>query len=454
MAAISLGLEWNPQTGAKGPRLFEHRNKHVVWVGAPGASKGVSLEMVNLLRLGDGKLGGDPLSIISIDNKGENAAVTSRFRSTISETTFLNPLNLFNLGSAGFNPLVALDPSSPQFFVHASNIAEALSPPMAGKSDPFFDISGRNLMLLLVMWETTLARIESRPPLLKHVRGYLTGDLPAIAKRIFEFGNFQMSSLAGQFMETNRTTQGIVATAAASSQWLLDPSIQIDTAKDGIDFKRLKGPTPISCYVILPAHALDTFSSWLRLVVASAFNALYRNEEGGGLHTLFLLSEFASLKRLNMVMTALAQGRGYGLQMIFVVQDLNQLAYTYSEKEMNTFLGTAGATFCFAPNDPQTSEWMSKRSGDVTKPNLSASDDPQTGARDSWRGDRRRRFYPDDLYNLPERHGLVFFQGQSEPVPVYAPAYFDKRDNPDLAGRYDPNPYYRSPRRKWFWPFG
>jgi hypothetical protein len=86
---------------------------------------------------------------------------------------------------------------------------------------------------------------------------------------------------------------------------------------------------------------------------------------------------------------------------------------------------------------------MSARSGEVVRPSLSTNDDPQHGGvRESWRAERLRRYPSDTLYNLPEFHGLVWFAGQSEAVPVFAPPYWDAKHNPDLQGRYDPDPYH------------
>lgn len=439
MAAISLGLEWNPQTGRVGRPVAYDQNRHLTLFGPTRSGKGVCLEIPNLLRLGSNRR--DAVSIISIDPKGQNAAVTSRWRRRVSDVLMLNPLDVLGLGSAGFNPLAALDPASPRFFEQASAIAEALIRIEKG-GDPFWSESARGLMLALVMWEVKSARAGGRLPLLENVRGMLTGDLPATAKKIFASGDFQMASLAGRYMDANKTNDGIRAVADSQTLWLLSRPMRDDLAKDGIDFARLKGPTPVTCYVILPAHALETFSVWLRLVVACAFNALYRREGGGGLGTLFMLSEFAQLGELRMVTAALAQGAGYGVQLFPVLQDINQLRAIYGKDQANTFLGMSGVTFAFTPNDPETAEWMSKRSGEVNRPGLSASDDPETGARESWRSERRRIYPPDDLYNIPEFHGLVWFAGQSAAQPVYAPPYWDARDNPDLAGRYDPDPYH------------
>ena len=112
-------------------------------------------------------------------------------------------------------------------------------------------------------------------------------------------------------MQTNRTNDGIVATAASQTQWLLSQPMLDDLEKDGIDWSQLKAKAT-TVYVILPAHALETFSVWLRLVVACAFNALYRQGASGRLRTLFMLSEFAQLGKMSMIGAALGQGRGIG----------------------------------------------------------------------------------------------------------------------------------------------
>jgi type IV secretion system protein VirD4 len=198
MAAISLGLDWNPQTGAMRRRVAYALNRHIICFGPTRSGKGVCLEIPNLLRLGSGGRDNEPLSIISIDPKGQNAAVTARWRSRVSDVVFINPLNLLGLGSSGFNPLARarLDPASPHFFLHASAIAEALVR-LAESGDPFWNISARNLVLALVMWEVKVARAEGRMPLLRHVRGMMTGDLSAVASRIVASGDFQLASLAG-----------------------------------------------------------------------------------------------------------------------------------------------------------------------------------------------------------------------------------------------------------------
>src|SRR6202042_1973885 len=100
----------------------------------------------------------------------------------------------------------------------------------------------------------------------------------------------------------------------------------------------------------------------------------------------------------------------------------------------------AGATFCFAANDPETAAWMSLRSGNAPKPRASFSQSPQGGVTPNVGIDDAPLLEPDDMYDIPDFHGLVFFAGESKARPVYAPPYWDARGNPDLIGRYDVNP--------------
>jgi type IV secretion system protein VirD4 len=432
--SISLGLEWDiwNKGRKKGGPVPYAENRHITIFGPTRSGKGVCLEIPNLLRLRGG-------SIISIDPKGQNAAVTARWRRKVSDVVMLNPLDVLGLGSTGFNPLAALDPRSPRFFEECSNIAEALIK-IDTSGDPFWTESARSLTLALVMFEVKLAHGAGRLPSLENVRAMLTGDLAATAGEMIATGDFQIASLAGRFTQNNKTIDSIKATADTQTRWILSGPMRADLAKNGIDFAALK-KKPVTVYVILPPEHLQTFSVWLRLVVACALNALYR-QGGGGLRTLFMLSEFAQLGKMESVSACLAQGAGFGIQLCPVLQDINQLRAIYGKDEANTFLGMSGATFGFCPNDYETAEWMSKRSGEVNEPDLSAGDDPQYGARATWRPQRRRLLMPDDLHNIPEFHGMVYFAGQSWPRPVYAPPYWDARDNPDLAGRYDPDPYH------------
>ena len=125
-----------------------------------------------------------------------------------------------------------------------------------------------------------------------------------------------------------------------------------------------------------------------------------------------------------------------------MLQDINQLRAIHGKDQAETFLGMSGATFAFAPNDGETAEWMSRRSGDRRYAGLSASDDPQRrdGARMSYREKRERLIPPDAMYGIPPFHGLVWFAGRARRNRFIAPPYWEI---PELRGRYSPDPYHQ-----------
>src|ERR1700688_2178381 len=115
---ISLGRYYDDKNGRVGDKIIYGGERHLLVIGPNGTGKGTRFLIPNLLSITD-------RSIVVIDPKGELAAVTAKFRSTVSDVVLLNPFNVLGLGSAGFNPLASLDPKSPYFYDEAAALGEA-----------------------------------------------------------------------------------------------------------------------------------------------------------------------------------------------------------------------------------------------------------------------------------------------------------------------------------------
>ena len=116
---ITLGRHYDDARGDAGDKIIYTGERHLLLFGANGTGKGTRFLIPNLLSIAD-------RSIVVIDPKGELAAVTADYRRTVSDVVLLNPFNVLGLGSAGFNPLAALDPKSPNFYDDAAALGEAL----------------------------------------------------------------------------------------------------------------------------------------------------------------------------------------------------------------------------------------------------------------------------------------------------------------------------------------
>lgn len=122
--SIYLGRYWSAGEEKVEGKLQYGGPRHVVVLGPNAAGKGARLLVPNLLQM-EGK------SLIVMDPKGQNAAITAPYRRKVGKVVVLNPFDLLvpslpDLKSAGFNPLLSLNPSSPTFYDDAAGIGEAL----------------------------------------------------------------------------------------------------------------------------------------------------------------------------------------------------------------------------------------------------------------------------------------------------------------------------------------
>jgi type IV secretion system protein VirD4 len=445
---IGLGRHYDDATQRVGKKIPYQGERHLILFGPNGTGKGTRFLIPNLLTITD-------RSIVVIDPKGELAAVTADYRRTVSDVVMLNPFNVLGLGSAGYNPLAALDPGSPYFYDDAAALGEALI--KVESKDPHWTESAQGLIVALIMWEKLLRGNEAN---LENVRDMLTepensephkGDdarsnerlntgLRHTAIQMTQDGGYEIASLASRFAgrDTNELAS-IRSTGDTQTRWLLSRPMRDDLKKSGVDFRKLKDK-PTTVYVILPAERMRTHSTWLRLVVVSALRALYRP---GGLRTLFLIDEMPALGHLGPLEDAFGLVRGYNVQIAGICQDLAQLKALYNER-WESFLANAGVVQGFAPNDLTTADWMSRRAGQTTlrATNTSENVTPATGQRNegtSWNQFGRALYLPHELMGFAEGTGLFWLAGMANGVRFFAPPYWKIEQ---CAKRAAKNPYY------------
>ena len=302
---------------------------------------------------------------------------------------------------------------------------------------------------------------QRRAPLLENVRrmlceaeatnalGTLQAGLRYHAACMVASGHRQIADLAGRYIrDGSREIDSIVSTARTQTEWLLSEPMRTDLRRNGVDWSQL-ADVQTTAFVIVPAEYLETQegSVYLRLIVMSALRALYGR--AGRRHvreTVFLLSEFPSLKKLTATESLRAQGRKFGLRAWFVTQDIHQLRDIYGPHGAESFAGQCDAVFAFAPGEWESAEWMSRRSGDENFVSMNASQSSdRPGVNLSYGLQQRRAWPPEKILELPKYHGLAWFQRQSRAVPVYAEPYIDEhgRIRPQyLRAGARPDPYH------------
>jgi type IV secretion system protein VirD4 len=423
--------------------------KHLLSFGTPGANKSTGLVVPNLQHL--------RRSVIVIDPKGELAAITAGKREKMGRVIVLNPFKLFakelpHLKSAGWNPLLQLDPDSDDFAGDAYCIADALVETPA-KGDDYWSLSARNLAIALVMWErysagdkANLSRLRAlvTAPNKFNKDGGVTGGFLFTLYQMAGCKHAAISNVSERFRKRSadakegksqsNSLEDVIETFMAATRFLDDPRIGVDMAAGGaIDFGALHRDVT-TIYLILPADELIAQAKWLRLFVNLALRKLYKNPPTNPTlpPVLLMLDEFGNLGWLSQIENALTVSRGYRIQLWMFLQNLAQLKGNYKDK-WETFFTGAGAVTSFKTGDMETAEQLAKFYGNAEK---SVPTQTATGVSNTPHAIPLIR--PEDINRLARGKTISIIEPCDMPIEGSAPVY----PATDYAEGLDANPYF------------
>lgn len=376
--------------------------RHVLVSCGTRSGKGTTL-IINNLLLWRG-------SVMVMDPKGECATVAATRRGPGSDhcdgmhqdVHVLDPARVARVPEAmrsRWNPLAHIHPEDDDAIAVARTIADAIIvEPQGGSGGDagFFCDAARELIQWVAMHVRTAEEYEGRRNLVT-VRDLLVGgDLEKVAL-LREDGDEHPPSghaLLWQGMKNNpacggkiarqgaqyadiyersdRQFFGMLQTATTQTSFLDDPQMARCLEASDFELAELKtNPKGVSLFVSIPERWQDTHFRWLRLVVILTRNEMERVRYEGtaektatGHPVLFCLDEFAALHRMKEMERAVAMIAGYGVKLLLVVQDLNQLKTTYKDG-WQTLYGGCGIRIFFEITDLFTVEYVSKLLGET-----------------------------------------------------------------------------------------
>ncbi|HTV88820.1 MAG TPA: type IV secretory system conjugative DNA transfer family protein [Stellaceae bacterium] len=385
-------------------------DRHVCLASGSRGGKGVGVIVPNLCFW--------PGSCIVVDPKGENATVTARRRGGGSayahglgqKVCILDPFGEVQLPAAlkaRYNPLDAIDPESELAIDDAARVAAALVV-VENRNDPYWEEAARNLIRGLILHVLSAPYLRAHRNLVTVRRLLTQGDWLTVEK-MGDAGN-GTDDMPSAFevlwtrMRRNRAFNGVVAgageqmiamadkqrsgvleAARTSTEFLDSIPMQRLLAASDFDLAELKtNAQGLTVYLTLPQRFMETHYRWLRLMIVLAIGEMERikGRPATGHPTLFLLDEFAGLKRMEVIENAAAQAAGFGIKFLFVVQNLPQLEDLY-EKSWETFLGNSGLKLFFQIDDDFTRSYVSRQLGDLETVRRSQSGSQSHGTSDS-----------------------------------------------------------------------
>lgn len=338
-------------------------DRHMLTIAGSRGGKGRTAIIPNLLTW-EG-------SVIVIDPKGTNAAVTAERRKAMGQAVFVvDPFKVLEertgraWTTAGFNPLAGLDLNAPDIRERLGVIADAIVVPDQDARDKHWDDGARTIVAGL------LAHLVSMQdaPTLGQLRELVTLDDEAQRQLWAEMSENRMAGGAAR-EAANRIIRGyggseisgLISNADKHTEWLASVPVAGVLAQNDVSFAALK-EQPTTVYLVLPPHYLEEHKRFLRLFV----NLAIRQMSVGGraqVPVLMILDEFLALGHMAEVERAFGLMAGYNFVLWPFVQDLGRLRDLY-KNSVNSFINNSRAVQVFAVSDEATTKFVSERIGE------------------------------------------------------------------------------------------
>lgn len=445
-----------PDHASKAMQGFDSRLRymgHVLTVAPNGSGKGIGAVVPALLDY--------PGSTIVLDVKGENYAVTSRFRREQlgHDVYLLDPFGVIQQQQAGevkthaFNWLDRLDPDSPDVVGESATLADMIvvSEGHASDSSAHFNETAKSLIRGVLVHVSTLPA-EKRN--MAEVRRILTlpvtrssASTPSpleieLAKMMANPRGFGVPGKAATaFTDTPEKERGsVLSTVRRHLAFLDDPRLLDAVSRSDFsldDLKRRK----MTVYLVMPPARLNTARSFVRAFFGQAINAVMAGAGKPDYRVLFLLDEFPQLGRMDIVEEKLPLIRGYGGAFWLVAQNLAQLKETYPRWQ--NFIANCGGKQFFGTSDIETARYVSDSLGKMTVEFHTKGANTNTGASVSAGSSNSQQFTgrelltADEIMRLPREQEIVLVTGEAP----YLLNRLNYLRDPEYAGRFDQNPY-------------
>jgi type IV secretion system protein VirD4 len=175
-----------------------------------------------------------------------------------------------------------------------------------------------------------------------------------------------VAQIAAQMLAMEpRVKANIVAEAQSFLTVYSDPVIGANIASSDFDISKLRNGHLSLYLVVQPAHK-KRLRALTRLLLTQIILALMdTHDHVTEPRVLIMLEEVAEIGALDVVATALGLGRGYGLKLYLIAQDLSQLETAWGSKS-KTLVANCAIRVASAPNDVVTAELLSKMCGTMT----------------------------------------------------------------------------------------
>jgi type IV secretion system protein VirD4 len=414
-----LSLVWNGAWGRKSGFIVGKLNGGfiryrgegaILAVGTMSSGKGTGCVIPALLDY--------PGAIVCTDPKGENLAVTGRWRATLGPVYRLDAIRPEH--SHRFNPLDLIRVGTHHEADDAAMVADLLV--ISESREEHWDSSAKQLIAAVIrhVLHTKPKQLQT----LAHVRQLVAAESETFSAFLREMASSPTSSVAEEgritlaSLEAEEMTSVIKNAAKALSFWSGDRIGGMLTATSDFDLLDIHRQ-PLTVYICVPEDKIPVYRPFLRVMMGCALAAAVRGKE---LPTpphkpLLLIDECPALGYLEALASGLGYLRAYA-RTLLVFQDLGQLKRIYGEHGARSFIAASGCQVAFSVNDNDRARELAEGIGMATVLSHSESTS-ELGTRQQSGRSEAGRFLLDasEVRRLPQSRCLIFMSGQ---IPILA----------------------------------
>jgi type IV secretion system protein VirD4 len=393
-------------------------SQHVIMSAPTRSGKGVGIVIPNLLTWPD--------SMVILDIKQENHAITSGFR-----TKHGQPCYLFNPGATDYrthryNPLAYIS-DDPNFRIDdVQKIGNMLFPDQPG-TDPIWTATPRALFLGLVLFlAETPGKLVTIGQVLRE--SLADGDGAAYLAKIINdraaenkpLSNACVMALNSYISITSENTRSGVMTSFRSRLELwMNPLVDAATSANDFDLRDLR-KRRMTIYLGVTPDNLDRMAPLLNLFFQQLIDLNTRElpERNPDLkyQCLLLPDEFTAMGKIQVLSKGISYIAGYGLRMLPIIQSPAQVVEVYGKEAAQTFTTNHALQVIFPPkaSETQTAEDISKWLGYQTVKGVSESKTKGIFSKktpsESTSDQRRALLLPQEITSLGKEAELVIVE--------------------------------------------
>ena len=402
-------------------------------------------------------------SALIYDPKGEAWALTAGFR----QAELRQHVYKFDPAGTGedvakFNPLAEIRVATQHEVADCQNVAQIVCDPEGRGLKEYWDRAANALLAAVVLHVCYVGKSRRRTATFGDVERWFGNPGDAMEEKLRDLLKFPhrkrhgveephpMIAREAQTMldRADKERSGVISTALSHLTLYRDPTIAENTGRSDFTIDDLiDGPEPASVYFVVRPADQERLRPLIRLILTQIVRRLTRDMEfkdGQGQaafkhRLLLLIDEFTSLKRLTIIEDALPYMAGYGIKCMLICQDLQQLLNVYGREQ--SLVSNCTLRVCFAPNEIETAEIVSKWAGERTivaskySHSSRSSGMGSDSVNESVQEHRRRLILPDEVMRLPgarkdvdgnivEAGDMLIFASGAPPIYGKQPLYF------------------------------